>query len=94
MFRWRFYSEGLLWEEIESRPGEWFPYSVCRTGRELLIARSPRLGRDYEEERYVIRLLSRRLLWLHRLRHGEGEENPRFGLILWRKESRQAEQEA
>lgn len=65
VIRWRFYPEGLLWEERWDGKGAWFPYSVYRAERELLIVRDPRTEPAGQISRYKLARVNRVFLWLY-----------------------------
>lgn len=84
---WRFYPQGLLWEERKGQDGQWFPYSVYRTWRELFIVRNPRPQPQGREERYRLAYLSRRFLWVYdSFSDWDSEDPPQSGLMFWRKD--------
>lgn len=84
MKRWRFYPEGLLWEEKEGVGGAWFPYSVYRARGELFIMRDPRPGRWHREERYGLARLDSEVLWLYEPPFEDEEHPPCHSLVFRR----------
>ena len=84
LIRWRFYPDGLLWEERPDGKGAWFPYSVYRAERELFIVRDPRSEPAGCSSRYKLARVNRVFLCLYEP-FFEDEERSSFYALLFQR---------